>query len=357
MKTIWQKFWKRIVICSSIIIMLALSIIGNDFFSSLLLLKPSVPNHDSMQLHIVDVGQGSATLIRFSSGETMLIDSGDSSNRSKLINYINNIFFNGTQRHFNYVILTHSDSDHSGNMKYIIDHYSIDSFYRPNILSTVAGEAGIGYEDDSVEYGALITTLNSKNINVVTNFEGVSISNGNNTLLNMYSPRKETYDNTNDYSPIMILGDEFKVCITGDASSNIEKQVAEELPDVDVLVAGHHGSETSTSMQLMEATLPEYVAVSVGVNTYGHPSSQLYDTLAEYDYIYNKSTMQTKMLTLDYGNIMYYMENNNIEIATIKNVNDYLFVDYYVFVVGACLILAAVIVVPIIKDKKGEENN
>ena len=46
------------------------------------------------------------------------------------------------------------------------------------------------------------------------------------------------------------------------------------LPDVDLLIAGHHGSKYSTSEALLRQTAPELVAISVGKNSYGHPAQE-----------------------------------------------------------------------------------
>ena len=55
-----------------------------------------------------------------------------------------------------------------------------------------------------------------------------------------------------------------------------------DLPDVDLLIAGHHGSRHSTSEELLAAVRPETVIISVGENNYGHPSPEVLDRLAEF---------------------------------------------------------------------------
>ena len=53
------------------------------------------------------------------------------------------------------------------------------------------------------------------------------------------------------------------------------------MPEVEILVAGHHGSETSTTPELLETVQPRLALISVGQNnSYGHPS---YDTLVRLD--------------------------------------------------------------------------
>ena len=55
------------------------------------------------------------------------------------------------------------------------------------------------------------------------------------------------------------------------------------LPEVAVLVAGHHGSDTSNTLELLEALKPSLALISVGQNNkYGHPG---WDTLVRLDEI------------------------------------------------------------------------
>ena len=48
------------------------------------------------------------------------------------------------------------------------------------------------------------------------------------------------------------------------------------LPDVDILVAGHHGAESASSQELLSVVKPELVLISVGEdNIYGHPNPKV----------------------------------------------------------------------------------
>jgi competence protein ComEC len=56
-----------------------------------------------------------------------------------------------------------------------------------------------------------------------------------------------------------------------------------DLPDVDVLIAGHHGSRHSTSEELLREVTPETVIISVGEgNPYGHPAPELLQRLQDF---------------------------------------------------------------------------
>ena len=52
--------------------------------------------------------------------------------------------------------------------------------------------------------------------------------------------------------------------------------------DADVIKVGHHGSDKSTSDKLLEWSVPEYAVISVGDNSYGHPTEDVLFRLEEH---------------------------------------------------------------------------
>ena len=81
---------------------------------------------------------------------------------------------------------------------------------------------------------------------------------------------------------VLCSENEFDALITGDMSAESERRLvaSEKLPDIELLVAGHHGSGNSTSSELLHAVKPETAIVSVGYNKYGHPSPETLERLA-----------------------------------------------------------------------------
>ena len=75
---------------------------------------------------------------------------------------------------------------------------------------------------------------------------------------------------------------EYDILITGDLDSDGEAALLAQydLPDLEVLVAGHHGSKYSTSARLLRQTTPEMVLISVGENSYGHPTQEVLNRIA-----------------------------------------------------------------------------
>ena len=65
--------------------------------------------------------------------------------------------------------------------------------------------------------------------------------------------------------------------LMGDASTTTEKEILSKynLPDIDVLKVGHHGSKTSSIEEFINELNPKYSIISVGKNNrYGHPSRE-----------------------------------------------------------------------------------
>jgi competence protein ComEC len=76
----------------------------------------------------------------------------------------------------------------------------------------------------------------------------------------------------------------FDALLTGDAYKDVERAIASEVGDIDLLKVGHHGSDTSTDAEFLALTRPEFALVSVGRrNRYGHPSPEVLSRLAAVD--------------------------------------------------------------------------
>ena len=82
----------------------------------------------------------------------------------------------------------------------------------------------------------------------------------------------------------MFRDEKYGTLITGDRESLGEHVLLKqaELPEVDVLIAGHHGSESSSTRELLDVIRPAYVFISVGENSYGQPSSEVLARLHAY---------------------------------------------------------------------------
>ena len=101
--------------------------------------------------------------------------------------------------------------------------------------------------------------------------------------MEVFPPLGDREENERGLSVLASCG-EFDLLVTGDMSGEGELLLLEyaELPDLELLAVGHHGSKYSTSEELLETTEPETVLISVGKdNYYGHPAPELLERLGE----------------------------------------------------------------------------
>ena len=75
---------------------------------------------------------------------------------------------------------------------------------------------------------------------------------------------------------------DFDLLITGDMSGQTELALIGQydLPDLEVLMVGHHGSKYSSQQDFLSALTPEAAIISVGDNSYGHPTQEAMDRLS-----------------------------------------------------------------------------
>lgn len=254
---------------------------------------------NKMIIHYIDVGQGDCILIQVNN-KNLLIDSGPSTNRKDLLNYLKKINI----KKFDYIIATHPHDDHIGNMDTIIKRYNVEKFYSPKVTTS------------SDTFDSLLSALVDKNLKINVLKKGTNqINLGKNANLKVLSPKKDfTSDNLNNYSPIIkinFLNNSF--LFTGDAETSDENLVLFENNDLkaDVLKVGHHGSSTSTSLDFLNSVDPSVAIISVGKNnSYGHPSQKVLSLLDES----NIKTLRTDIS----GNIIVISDGKNISITNIK---------------------------------------
>ena len=151
----------------------------------------------------------------------------------------------------------------------------------------------------------LIKTLDKKKIQYYSCIKELNI--GKNKL---YFLQTKEYDNENDNSNVIYTElNGYKFMFMGDASSTTEKEILSKynVPDIDVLKIGHHGSKTSSSIEFIKEIHPSYSVISVGKNNrYGHPNKEVLENLKD-----------SKIYRTDQdGSIMFKIKNNKLKIET-----------------------------------------
>lgn len=338
-------------IYSLLILLVVLSNVFSYKLEIFFKLRPNISNLNSTQIHFIDVGQGDAIAIKFSNGKTMLIDSGTKEYRNKLTYYLDNMIVDNSKT-IDYLILTHPDIDHSGNMEFIVNNYNVVKFIRPQIFELYENKIP---NCENKTYRNLIQTLLRKNINVefakdqIFNFGSTRITIL--TVLEMFDDLSEL--STNEFSPIIIVEENNnKVMLTGDITEDVEEKLIQkysnEILDIDILKLAHHGSKYSNTNEFLNVTSPDYVVASVGENSYGHPANDTITRILEYDKNNSTSLYDNFLNTKDNGNIIFTL-NKNVNVDLIPNIDDYNFVDYYIYTIITTLILLYFLCLPYYK--------
>lgn len=252
-------------------------------------------NNDLLKVHYLDVGQGDSIFIELPNNETILIDAAESYQSEKIINYLKNLNY----QKIDYVIGTHPHTDHIGGLKDIINTFEIGKIYMPKVVSTTK------------TYESLLMTIKDKNLKINTAKAGTSIINTDTLKINILAPNSETYTELNNYSVVTkITYGTTKFLFMGDAEKLSENEIKENVT-ADVIKIGHHGSNTSSSINFIKKVNAKYGIISVGLNNkYNLPKEET---------ITNWENSGTKIyLTSINGTIRASSDGTNIKIESEK---------------------------------------
>ena len=252
-------------------------------------------NNDLLKVHYLDVGQGDSIFIELPNNETMLIDAAESYQSENIINYLKNLNY----QKIDYVIGTHPHTDHIGGLKDIINTFEIGKIYMPKVGSTTK------------TYESLLMAIKDKNLKINTAKAGTSIIDTDALKINILAPNNSTYTELNNYSVVTkITYGTTKFLFMGDAEKLSENEIKENVT-ADVIKIGHHGSNTSSSIDFIKKVNAKYGIISVGLNNkYNLPKKET---------ITNWENSGTKIyLTSTNGTIRASSDGTNIKIESEK---------------------------------------
>ena len=223
---------------------------------------PVLERRGRLYLAAVDVGQGAAALLS-SQGQTALVDCGSSSGFLDAGDLTADWANTGGCYHLDYLILTHYHQDHANGVPVLLARMTVDTLLAPR---PPAGEEAL--HDAVTEAARAAGTA----VRYIEEDETLPLGAA---LLQIYAPVGRGSTNEEGLSVLCSAGD-FDALITGDMGGTNERilAAAKDLPDIEVLFAGHHGARTSSSPALLAAVTPEAAVVSVGENSYGHPAPE-----------------------------------------------------------------------------------
>lgn len=226
---------------------------------------------DGLTAVAVDVGQGAGTLLH-AGDATVLVDCGSlGSPRQAGIAAARALETYGWGG-LDCVVLTHYHADHAGGLASLLARVEVERLVLPQLLGS-RDQAALQREVLALaeRYGTAVTYVESP----------METPLGEAARLTVYPPVAEGSANEEGLTVLCSAG-AFDLLITGDMNAAAERRLTAlyDLPDIEVLLAGHHGSRYSTSQELLEAVSPEVGIISVGENSFGHPAGETMERMA-----------------------------------------------------------------------------
>ncbi|RIM18367.1 DNA internalization-related competence protein ComEC/Rec2 [Staphylococcus chromogenes] len=268
------------------------------FFS--IVFKPSFTD----EMILIDVGQGDAILFKSRTHKTLLIDTG-----GQLPHLKQRSNFNITERklyptlkskgitQIDYLLITHDHADHMGELKELADKVTIKNIiinphhFNRDLLHEVID---ITKSEQAILHSAFeLKTLKLDEFQF--QFLNATIKNSENpnehsiiTLANIYNNR------------ILLMGDATV------ANEDLLRQKY-NIPKINILKVGHHGSKTSTSENFLATIRPEIALISSGKNNmYRLPHPEILERLSKQD-IATYNTAENQNLTIQFTSENYIL--------------------------------------------------
>ncbi len=244
------------------------------------------------KLHVdfLDVGQGDSALLTFPNGETMLIDGGGKTSFNKI--YVQNEFGDEPElfepdaqsigesvvsnflwakgfSQIDYILATHADADHIQGLIDVVKNFQIKT--------AIFGKTP--FKD--ADFAEFYSILHKKEIATIKLLRGDILNIGNVRIEVLYPEEEESAqgvsENNNSVVLRVIYGGR-KFLFTGDVEKETEAKLLEmpELLQADVVKVAHHGSKTSSTQKLIDATTAKIAVIPVGNNSpFGHPHREV----------------------------------------------------------------------------------
>ena len=213
-----------------------------------------------LTLTMIDVGQADSFLL-VQDGKTMLVDCGTRATGEDVVKYLNE---QGITR-LDYVIGTHPHDDHMGGMYDVITNFEIGKIIMPEVeVGKVTTNWYVKLMQE-IKQGAY--ELEYAKLGAVYDLGEASFK--------IIGPIETDEINLNNYSIVLkVTFGDMDVIMTGDAETKVERDIIDsgEALDAEILKIGHHGSDTSSSDEFLDAVSPLYALISAKVgNKYEHP--------------------------------------------------------------------------------------
>ena len=285
---------------------------------------------DGLYVVYIDVGEGDATFIRLPDGKSLLIDTGMNDTDGKNLKKVQDVLDVFSVKSLDYLVLTHTDSDHTGNAKEIIEKYSPKTAYVPYVKNKDK------FEIFSESYTALEEV--KTDIKISAMFEKIESENYFTCFLSPkpYEMTDSEYDGINKAEPtdkeinnasavIFLEYKNVRFIFLGDSEEETQETIIQninaeyytkfndkiDLENIDFFKVPHHGASDAVCKDFWKYLNTKNAIISSGIdNLYGHPSDNALQTLQGINENYNLYRTDTD------GSISVYVGEENYTVKT-----------------------------------------
>lgn len=227
--------------------------LGLVFWFPLLFPLDNSPSYGEARFSLLDVGQGLSSVVQ-TQHHVLVFDTGPKfsenfdTGKAVVLPYLRNQHL----RKVDAVVISHGDMDHSGGLKSLLKNIAVKRVYVNDVKVLKTGllcQPTMKWRWDGVTFQFLTRGL-------------------------------ANFTDTNDTSCVLkVSNGHHSLLLPGDLEAKGERaltQVYGELLKTDLLIAGHHGSKTSSSQKWLDYTRPHYTLFATGyLNRYRFPNKDI----------------------------------------------------------------------------------
>lgn len=221
-----------------------------------------------MAVSALDVGQGQSVLVRMGRDLILVDCGGDGPDNAGDVaaDYIQS----AGRSDLELLVVSHFHADHANGVPQLLRRLQVKNLALPDV------------EEDDPLRREILALAEEQETQVWLIRSDTSVQWGNGQSITLYPPLGRGTQTNELGLTVLATAESFDALITGDMGGEVEPLLLDhgDLPDIELLVVGHHGSRYATTQELLAAVKPELAVISVGRNNrYGHPAQETLERL------------------------------------------------------------------------------
>jgi competence protein ComEC len=255
-----------------------------------------------LEITAIDVGQGDSLLVVSPEGKTLLVDGGGAIGPFRgEFDYgedvVSPYLWSRGLDHLDVIALSHAHDDHLGGLPRTLQNFHPKELW-----------VGINPESAPLIHLFELAQAGHTEIFQLTSEDSFDWAGMHVRALSPPPDWQPKPTPRNDDSLALLLSyGHTSALMAGDLEKKMERFVATESPQADLLKVAHHGSNTSTTPELLAAVQPRFAVISAGAhNSFGHPRYEVLERLSEA----HVKTYRTDRL----GVVTFLLDGKNVEV-------------------------------------------